>query len=178
MPITLEFHNQISAYPCCYYIQLHSRALHCSDRPVFCGCSFPPTALGSGGPFIYQTRLSIRWSHLESRIRGMFACRKDGQQLATMPWINAWYFYSHRRVDESIGVGSKLPGLQPQHKDLVCSCPGGISKELAAGLLLRNVGSHAVCLPCYIFDACFICVESFSTIVLLSAVEAQGKRTD
>ena len=50
----------------------------------------------------------------------MFACRKDGQQLATMPWINAWYFYSHRRVDESIGVGSKLPGLQPQHKDLVC----------------------------------------------------------
>ena len=29
------------------------------------------------------------------------------------------------------------------------SCPGGISKELAVGLLLRNVGSHAVCLPCY-----------------------------
>ena len=79
-----------------------------SDRPVFCGCSFPPTASGSGGPFIYQTRISIRWSPLESRIRGKFACRKDGQQLATMPWINAWYFYSHRCVDESIGVGSKL----------------------------------------------------------------------
>ncbi len=58
------------------------------------------------------------------------------------------------------------------------SCPGGILKELAVGWLLRNVGSHVVCLPCYIFDACFICVESFSTIVLLSAVEVQGKSTD
>ena len=108
----------------------------------------------------------------------MFACRKDGQLLATMPWINARYLYAHRRVDESIGAGSKLPGPQPQHKDHVCSCPGGIPKESAAGLLLRNVGSHAVCLPCYIFDAVFICVESFPTIVLLSAVEAQRKRTD
>ena len=132
-----------------------------SDRPVFCGCSLPSTGTGRGGP--RSTRPGSAFDAPTCRAGSvgrlcaarMISClpRRHGSTRGT--------FYAQRCVDESIGAGSKHPGPQPQHKDHVCSCPGGIPKELAAGWLLRNVGSHAVCLPGYIFEARFICVEAF-----------------
>ena len=97
-------------------------------------------------PQVHQPRLSIQCSNLHSRICGTFVCRADEQLLATTPWINAWYLLYQRCVDEvnrSWFQASKHPGPQPQQKDHLCPCPGGVPKELVAHWLLRNVESHS-----------------------------------
>ena len=124
--------------------------LLCNGRcALFCGCRPPcEEGLSSASSSPHRCMVGPRisrsaWSDLLGVPVSFCGTRRLTR---TTPWINAWYLLYQRCVDEvnrSWFQASKHPGPQPQQKDHLCPCPGGVPKELVAHWLLRNVVSHS-----------------------------------